>query len=284
MNKTIVKPKTSELLYENLFTRRDSAATIELLSKGLCACTRNAELLLKDAELLISAKSYARAQFLIATADEEMAKAYQLLDMCRLKFDNQENYLRQLCHAFYGHVEKHAYNKVYRSYARDIAHAKEIFHSALKLWWPSGDIESGEPDMPHVTHFSRELPLYVDYIDFDQNWWVPTDNVNIAILEFGLVDNSFLNSRCALEHLICSQNLGFFAPDVLNILNDIFKNHVITEKTTNEELFVLYDKVAKKIKKLLGTPSEKVKESILMSWPLYHFLQSGPRKTGRVKK
>jgi AbiV family abortive infection protein len=127
----IMPPKPWKLLYENIFARKGRTTTVELLSKGLGACTINAELLLKDVELLLTAKRYARAQFLLATVDKEMAKAHLVLDMCRLSFDNQENYLRQLCRAFYGHVEKYAYNKVSRSDVRDMPHAKEIFHFEL---------------------------------------------------------------------------------------------------------------------------------------------------------
>mgnify|MGYP001595638469 CR=1 FL=1 len=283
MNKTIVRPEHWKLLYENLFARRDRAATVELLSKGLDACTKNAELLLKDADLLINTKRYARGHFLIATADEEMAKAYLILDGCRLNFNTHETYLRDLCRAFYGHVEKYAYNRVSRSDVRDMPHAKEIFHSDLVRWWPSGGIESGEPDMPHATYFSRESNLYVDYIDFDQDWWIPTDINNSPIFEWFPEYDPYSNSQRALAKLIYTQNLGLFGPDALKALNDTFRNHLITEKTTNEKLFALYNEMAGKIKNLFGLPPAKFNESVLMGWPLYHFLQTGPHKTGKNK-
>lgn len=30
--------------------------------------------------------------------------------------------------------------------------------------------------MPHDTYFSREMPLYVDYIEYDQKWSIPSDD------------------------------------------------------------------------------------------------------------
>lgn len=272
MKTKIIPPKSGKLLYENLFVRRDKMATIEVLSDGLYAFTKNTELLLDDAKLLLNSKRYARASFLIATADEEMAKAYLILDMCRLSFDNQENYLRQLCRAFYGHVEKYAYNRVSRSDVRDMPHAKEIFHFELIRWRPSGDFESDEPDMLHATHFNRELNLYGDFIDFDQAWWIPTDNVNSPSFEWFSGYDPYSNSHRAFSKLIYTQKLGLYRPDVLKILNDVFKKCLITEKTANEQLFNLYDDVAGKVGNLLGISHDKFKKSILMGWPLYHFL------------
>lgn len=268
-------PNPWNLLYKNLFVRRDKTATLEVLSEGLHVFTKNAELLLDDAKLLLDSKKYSRAHFLISTADEEMAKAYIILDACRLRFDAHEHCLKKLSQAFYRHVEKHAYNKIYRSDIRDMPHAKDIFYDELKLWWPSSDIESGEPDMPHVTRFNRDLNLYADFIDYDQNWWIPTDSTKVPIFEWSPEYNPFSTAQNALSKLIYTQNLGLYSPVVLKIINDIFKKHLITEKTTNDQLFKLHDDVAEKVGNLLGISHNKLKKSILIGWPLYHFLQNG---------
>jgi hypothetical protein len=100
-------PVPGELLYENLFIRRDDTETIETLSQGLQAVHLNAARLIKDVELLVSAERYASASFLLATADEEIAKFYILADMCRLDFSRHQSILKRLCQAFYSPCFSH---------------------------------------------------------------------------------------------------------------------------------------------------------------------------------
>lgn len=271
-----IPPNPANIFYDDLFKRRDKAATLEVLSSGLYAIVKNAELLLSDAKLLLDSQRYARAYFVISTADEEMAKSYIILDACRLNFDLHEGPLRCLCRAFYRHVEKYAYNKVYRGDIRNIVHAKEIFHIELQRWWPSGVYESGEPDMPHHTYFTRESNLYVDYIDFDQSWWIPSNDHARTDFEMMSDYDPFSESHRAFTKIKTTLEEGFFKPESLHILNDIFKACYIRENTNSEQLSRLYDTVAIRIEGTLGIPRNEFNESILSGWPLYDFLQTGP--------
>jgi AbiV family abortive infection protein len=102
-------PKSGLKLYENLFMGMKYEDTIKRISDGLLSINSNASRLIEDVELLVNSNRYSSASFLLATANEEMAKSYILLDMCRLDFTRHENTLKNLCRAFYDHVMKSAY-------------------------------------------------------------------------------------------------------------------------------------------------------------------------------
>ena len=128
MNKKSIPPRPANVLYENLFHGRHRESVLDLVSQGLLAFAQNADWLLYDAKVLLDAKRYARAASLVATADEEIAKSYVLLDACRLDFTSQESSLKPLCAAFYDHVAKYAYNKITRAdYLRNLKQAGEMF-------------------------------------------------------------------------------------------------------------------------------------------------------------
>lgn len=265
-------PDRGKTLYGNIFQDHDSDFIINTLSEGIYAVIDNALGLLNDAEILVNAKSFSCAGFLRATADEEMAKVYIIIDMCRLNFDKHESVLIKLCQAFYDHVKKHAYNEVVRfPNVYDMKHVKEIYEVETIKWFPAG-IDSGEPDMPHETVFRREFNLYVDYIGSDQKWFIPTpdscimgnDNLEIALRE----------SHEALDKLIYTRDLGLFKAEALGILNDVFKNHYIRESTKNNELADISEKYAKKTNETLGILVEGIAKSTIISWPLYCLVSS----------
>lgn len=77
------QPKRTQVLFQFLFGENAEQA-YSRLSEGITATLDNAEALLNDAAVLVHAKRNARAQFLVATANEEMGKVYILLDMCRV--------------------------------------------------------------------------------------------------------------------------------------------------------------------------------------------------------
>lgn len=107
-------PKPGIKLFENLFLGLEYEAILKRISDGVQAVISNSVRLLEDVEILLNSERFASAGFLLATADEEMAKAYILLDMCRLDFYKHENTLKHLCRAFYEHVAKFAYNEIVR--------------------------------------------------------------------------------------------------------------------------------------------------------------------------
>jgi len=177
INYKIKPPQSGNELYKSIFEGGDETAIIQLISDGLVAVKNNVSRLINDVHLLINSDRYASARFLLTTADEEMAKSYILLDMCRLDFIKYESVLRCLCKAFYDHVLKHAYTEIHRfSRIHDLNRARKIWEVEITKWWPNNDIESGEPNMPHDTYFSREMSLYADYVEYDQQWSIPSDD------------------------------------------------------------------------------------------------------------
>ena len=102
-------PNRSKVLYENLFGGHDRDSALEIIASGIATIVTHVEPLLADAQLLAESKRYERAEFLAATAREEMGKLYILVDMCRLNLAKHASILRALCKAFYQHEVKHAY-------------------------------------------------------------------------------------------------------------------------------------------------------------------------------
>jgi AbiV family abortive infection protein len=169
------RPEPGKQLFESLFVGRRPEATLQAISQGLILLLENAIRLKEDANILLKANRFASPKFLITTADEEIAKFYILLDVCRLDFSRHTSVLQRLCRSFYNHIHKYAYNQILLRLpaVHDMAQIKELWNVATTEWWPSTDYESGEPDMPHNIYFSRAMPLYVDFGDYDQRWYEP---------------------------------------------------------------------------------------------------------------
>lgn len=265
-------PQRARLLFENLFVRREYEATVEVLSEGLLAVLTNAKRLIKDVELFVDAERYASAAILLAAADEEMAKSYILLDATRLDFSRHESVLNRLCLAFYSHVAKYAYNQIIRfpDFA-DMYHVKEMWDIHVTRWWPS-DFESGEPDMPHATYFERELPLYVDFIDYDQGWFIPQKDTRRFIFEEMFGSDALSESKKALGRLSSTQKSGLYQPRCLSILNETFRGHYINQTTEKVKIDRLVEKTASRIESEMGIARQSFLISSLNEWPLYQFV------------
>jgi hypothetical protein len=149
-----------------------------------------------------------------------------------------------------------------------MAHVKEVWDMETTKWWPSGDYESGEPDMPHETYFVREMPLYVDFIDYDQAWSMPENSTTSYI--FDMWGNGFPDAEKALERLQRTRQAGLYVPESLAILNSNFSKIYITEETPSEQIQRLYEKVARQLENKLGITKESFFDSALHEWPLYH--------------
>lgn len=260
-------PKPGVKLFENLFVGIRHEDTIKRISDGLFAINSNINRLIEDVELLVKSERYSSAAFLLATADEEMAKSYILLDMCRLNFSCHENTLKQLCRAFYNHVCKSAYIEIVRfpSDFRDMTNVKEVWDAETTRWWPSG-YESGEPDMPHNSYFVREVPLYVDFVDFDQQWHIPQHDTGKYIFDANIGNDSLSKSKNMFDQLCKTAEVGLYSAECLSTFNEVFKDHYLSDKTKTEEIERLYLKVAKRL------DIEHFKNSALCEWPLYSFL------------
>ena len=78
--------------------------------------------------------------------------------------------------------------------------------------------------MPHNTYFNRELNLYVDYIDYDQEWWIPSSDSKRILFEWTPGFDPFSNANRALNKLLSAANEALFNPEVLIEINNILIN------------------------------------------------------------
>ena len=257
-------------LFENLFIKRQSGATIEVISKGLVVVLENAARLLEDAIILDKSNRFASPQFLITTAEEEMAKSLILLDVCRLDFSRHTGVLRCLCRSFYNHIAKYAYGHVIRYPSlHDMMEVKKMWEVETTKLWPSADDESGEPDIPHRTYFTRAMPLYVEFGDYDQRWYEPEKDAAFAYKYDGKY--RFRDAQEALGRLQRTFKTGLCTPESLSILNDNFRKFYITENTPKGQLERLYKRTAQQIETKLHIKKETFFDSALHEWPMYNF-------------
>jgi len=271
-------PKPSNQLFQNLFVRREEQETIQAISAGLATIVTNAQRLLEDVRLLVESERYSSATFFLTTANEEIAKFYILIDCCRLDFSKYQSVLKRLCQAFYNHIAKHAYMEIVRHpNLRSMDRVKETWEIEVKKWWPASDPESGEPDMPHDTYFNREMPLYVDFIDFDQKWFAPEAATGKYLFE----ETSRLSeSTESLRKLRDTSEVGLYKPECLSEFHDSLKDFYVTENTKTDEIIRLYQNAGKRIEAKVGIPGDMFEQSALCTWPLYPFapLGSGTRR------
>ena len=263
-------PNPADVLFNNLFSQCPPDESFKLVAEGLSASHHNAERLLCDVQFLVEAGRLSSARFLLTTAREEIAKSYILADMCRLDLEKHHSVLRRLCRAFYDHISKHAYLEVLQiPNINSMCKAKTLWESEVKRWWPAGPPEDGEPDMPHDTYFDRELPLYIDYGNYDHCWLVPTDSdQNAYFIEmFGKTPIS------KTEKLIVpwqkADAIGICSAEVLSILNVVFKKNYVHKDNTWEQLIRLYKQTAKRVMAEVGIPCEEFMASPFVQWPLY---------------
>ena len=267
-------PNRSKVLYANLFGTSDGASALEIIAAGIATIVRHAGSLLADAQLLADSERYERAEFLAATAREEMGKHYILVDMCRLDLARHESILRGLCKVFYGHEVKHAYFELSAKESpgiTNLAQRKTAFHDETRRWWPS-DYESGEPDMPHDTYFYRHL--YVDFEDYGKVWSIPVMPAKAMNFESSqlLGANPVAAAQEALKKIKDTQALGLYDPDKLAILNRHFSRQLINENTETGDLQALYSSIAADLESQFDVNADSFKASEIHKWPLYPFL------------
>lgn len=271
MSRKADRPDPAKQLFKNVFAGSKPEAILKTISEGLIAFLENATRLMEDMMVLMKAERFPTAKFLLTTTNEEMAKSYILLDACRLDLLCHTSILQRLCRAFYDHVTKYAYNEIINFYtdARSMEQIKSFWEVETTKWWPSSGHESGEPDMPHETYFSREMPLYVDFVEYDQKWHRPENGITGMSLK--LDKKKFEDTQKGLNRLKQTFESGLYNPESLTILNNNFKKHYITERTSSEEIQRLYEKTAQQMEQELTIKKEKFFASALYEWPLYHF-------------
>jgi AbiV family abortive infection protein len=277
--KKIKAPSPANTLYENLFKNKDEKSIFRIISNGLNILPEHPKFLLEEATILLEKKRYTRADFIIATAEEEIAKSYILIDMCRLNFKKEEGPLRNLCKAFYSHITKYAYYKLIHKFREarlsDMSQVEGIFQNALIEWFPGGDIESGVPDLPGDVFFKRDINLYSDFDNYSQNWYIPEPEIQgIKFIKDVFNNNPIEECTKALHELMDTRDAGLFEMDALIILNDEFKKEYITGVTPVDNILSRYNRVGKNLKKQLDINEDVFEKSALREWPLYHFLRT----------
>ena len=263
-------PKASGVLFEFLFGGNETEAFGQL-SEGIVVTLGNAQRLIDDATVLVEAKRFERASFLIATAEEEMGKIYILLDMCRVDLARRQDVLHHLCGCFYSHIIKHVYLDLsVNEYAgiRELSEVKRYFRVGAQKWWPS-DPESGEPDMPHDMYFEREANLYVDVDSYADIWTTPGSPAMNMRFHDSFLPSPLNTARDTLAKLRAKQNLELFQTEALQIFNEAMKGLRVDERTTRAELFAAYTRAGENLELTLGVSSGDFTASELYNWPMY---------------
>ena len=240
-------PERNKQLYEAIFENNSDEAIIEILSDGIKACYESAKRLRDDARKLIETKSFSTAGFLIATADEEIAKIYILMDMARLKFSKHESILRRLCKAFYDHLDKHIYFQIGLESWSNIAEIIErikIERSNDYYEIDDYDFDTHEvlgPPIPNQAVTRREWRLYVDYSKIAKIWTKPILEQRSFITS--LVTEELRDTESLLQLLDDAYAISLFDKDCLVILHEEFSKLLINANTTNEQIEQVLQKI-----------------------------------------
>ena len=266
------KPRPAELLFKNLFEYRTPAESFQIIAEGISVSYRNADRLLSDAQYLVDGGRLSSARFMLATAREEIAKPYILLDACKLDWEKHTSVLRCLCRAFYNHVSKYAYLETLASPNINMEQVKNTWEIEVKRWWPA-NYGDGVPDMPHDTFFNRELPLYVDYGDYERCWLEPNDSdQEVYFEELPLIGGPMSRTSKLIMQWKQADAIKICSPEVLAILNSTFKTRYLREDATWEQLCNLYKDVAQRVSRETDISVESFMASPLVRWPLYRFV------------
>lgn len=274
-----MRPKPGCILFSSLFENLERGRSLERVADGISCCVDNAGRLLSDVHVLLAQGRFSSAHFLLTTAKEELGKAFILIDMCRLDFHEHQSVLRRLARAFYVHEAKQAYFSTLQFNGfLSMDDVRRFWEKETVRWWPNEDPESGEPDMPHQSYFDRELPLYVDFIDYDGDWWVPSNRHDrLHFRDFLDPDvspessTSVTRVRSVLDELQQARADGLLSEVTLTELNDGFAGFYFKETSSKEELDTAYARLARRVSDRLRIDTDRFMKSILVSWPLYHF-------------
>jgi len=266
-SKDSLPPK--EVLYKNIFENRSQEKIIPIISEAIPIIIENARGLLKDADLLNTNNRYMVASFLGFTALEEIAKIRILVDACRLNFEKHGSTLKNLCKAFYDHLSKYAYNRIFmHPNIKSMVDAKKCWEVNTKKVWLA-DPGSDQPDERHPTNFLREMPLYVDFDYWAKEWFSPQGSrgkISIAIRKFTIDD-----AKEELTKIEKTYQLELYETKALSILNKIFKKKYVNESTPTNDIKNLYKKTWALLIKENTLSIEDFQESQICVWPLYHF-------------
>src|SRR5678815_163634 len=105
MDNGLTPPEAGKRLYVEIFESKSPQSITAAVADGIRAVIGNVERILSDVDYLRADGRIAPASFLLATADEEFAKVFILIDACRLDPVKDACTLRCLCKAFYSHIQ-----------------------------------------------------------------------------------------------------------------------------------------------------------------------------------
>lgn len=269
MSKKEKQPQLARRFFENIFVRRQYHESLNLISEGLIACTHNAKRLFDDVQLLMQEQRWTSASFLLATTNEEMAKCFILLDSCKLDFSRHQAELLRLCYAFYDHTKKYAYIQIVQtSDLSDMSSIKREWLGHAFKWVPASVEEQEDPVWIHDTHFVREMPIYIDFLDYEQRWSNPRNDV---------AENAYngffrpADAQTTLKRLLRSLDSGLYTPEILEIVNDNFKKYYFSDKSSSSQIQNLHRLTAQRIETEYQISEEDYFSSALYEWPMYHF-------------
>jgi len=262
-------PAPSKVLFKSIFENNSPNEIIDTISDGIAIIIENARGLLEDADLLKNSNRYMGSSFFSVTAREEIAKTHILVDACRLDFSKHDKYLKGLCKAFYNHKSKYAYCRIHH-YPKiaDMNGLKMSWKSLTETYW-SYDFENGELDSRHPTNYLREMPLYVDFVYWDNEWFNPRakrGSLSEKSRYFELED-----AKDELSRLESSFESGLYNPESLFIINEVYKKHIINESTSTKEVYRLYEKVGQLLENRGTISKGPFLNSFINKWPLYCF-------------
>lgn len=266
-------PKPVLRLFEEIFEDADASAIATVVADGVQALIANIDRLVSDVDCLVTQQRFASASFLLATAEEELAKVFILIDACRLDVTEHQSVQRRLCHAFYNHILKHAYNEVRRHpNINSMAEALDVWRLEVKRWWPgSPNPEDAEPALPHETFFDRETPLYVDWDYLAKRWVTPTHGTNVLKFDNKYRENDLERLRSELEDVKAAFSNGLLSATAFKVLNDVYASTYVKETTSNSVIKKREAKLVESLSGELGVSQREIITSPLVGWPLYHF-------------
>ena len=273
MKNEFMLPEPSKRFYREIFEGKSPQSITTTVADGIQAVIGNVERILNDLDCLLAAGRIASASFFLATAEEEFAKTFILIDACRLNPMKHEQALRGLSRAFYSHIQKHAYNTVRRSPFDDsMAKAWNFWCMEVKRWWPeSSDTEDGIPAMPHDTYFNREMPLYVDWEYDSKKWSRPDNNTNAWRFRNDNLPSDLDILRAEFTELKLAAGSNLLSPDALMSINEVWSGSYVSDKTPTTEVKRLENRLIECLVAEQSASEKDLVRSPLFKWPLYHF-------------
>jgi AbiV family abortive infection protein len=267
------RPKPGPLLEAAFRKAQANNCAYEFLSDGIKACLENADSLAKEFSCLASNGFNARAQFVMATAMEELGKALILFDLVRIPWDKKE-WITALCKAFYNHLNKAAYAKtVFFPGSGAIADALVLYKLDLIAYWPNNDPESGEPDEHASGLIDREWGLYVDWVEFDGKWFQP----NSSTLAYYYAQDEAWDGITVgkdridrvLTPMLQAEAERLFTPEALKTVHSVMSSINVSINTAVEEVAEVSEYTAEKLAEAGTKISPETSHSNFMLYPLY---------------